>query len=189
MRRTKIVATIGPACSTPESLLLLVEAGMDAARLNFSHGEHAEHVARAKLVRGVPLPIPSLTEKDLADLKLALELEVDFVALSFVRAADDVHELRKIIDEAGSSAGIIAKIEMPEAIDALDEILDATDAVMVARGDLGVEAGPAAVPLLQKRIIKESLELGKPVITATQMPEARIPAPQPSRARAAHVRD
>ncbi|MDX6515526.1 MAG: pyruvate kinase [Gaiellaceae bacterium] len=293
MRRTKIVATIGPACSTMESLLALVEAGMDAARLNFSHGDHAEHVARAELVRevqakvgrplaliadlqgpkirvgeldaprvlvngdeivivpeeqarngelpvapaiisellrpgndvliddgrvrlrvqhvegaratctviaggtvssnkgvnlpGVPLPIPSLTKKDLADLKLALELEVDFVALSFVRAANDVLELRKIIDEAGSSAGIIAKIEMPEAIDALAEVLDATDAVMVARGDLGVEAGPAAVPLLQKRIIKESLERGKPVITATQMLESMISSPEPTRAEASDV--
>ena len=102
---------------------------------------------------GVPLPIPSLTPKDLADLEFALELGVDYVALSFVRSADDVRDLRQLIEEAGSHAHVIAKIEKAEAVDALDEILAATDAIMVARGDLGVEIGPASVPLLQKRII------------------------------------
>ena len=102
---------------------------------------------------GVPLPIPSLTPKDIADLEFALALGVDFVALSFVRSAADVRDLRELIEQAGSHAHVIAKIEKAEAVDALDDILAETDAVMVARGDLGVEIGPALVPLLQKRII------------------------------------
>jgi pyruvate kinase len=292
-RRTKIVATIGPATSTPEMVTALANAGMDAARLNLSHGTHADHATRARLVRdvqrelgrplaliadlqgpkirlgtlieprmlehgvevvlrpeenthdgelplspaialdvlqpghdvliddghvrlrvehvrpgeatctvvvggivssnkgvnlpGVPLPIPSLTRKDLDDLDFALELGVDFVALSFVRAAADVRDLKARVRESGSGARVIAKIEKAEAIAALDEILDESDAVMVARGDLGVEIGPAEVPLLQKRIIRDALERGKPVITATQMLESMITQPEPTRAEASDV--
>src|SRR5204862_2613481 len=102
---------------------------------------------------GVPLPIPSLTPKDIDDLAFALELEVDFVALSFVRSAEDVRALRGRIEEAGSTAHVIAKIKKVEAVEALDAIILESDAVMVARGDLGVEIGPAQVPLLQKQII------------------------------------
>src|SRR5262245_11530155 len=258
-RRTKIVATIGPASADREVLRALVDAGMNGARLNFSHGTREEHARRPALIRdvqeeigrplsiiadlqgpklrigeleqpvvlekggdvtlvgaqyprdgsipvspavigdvlrpghdvliddgllrlrveevvrgrvrcevlvggsvsahkgvnlpGVPLPIPSLTRKDTDDLEFALSLGVDFVALSFVRSAADVLDLRKLIEDAGSSALVIAKIEKAEAVDALDELLAASDGVMVARGDLGVEIGPAAVPLLQKRII------------------------------------
>src|SRR5262249_49812517 len=136
---------------------------------------------------GVPLPIPSLTNKDLDDLQLALSLGVDYVALSFVRSAADVQGLRKLIEDAGSHAHVIAKIEKAEAVDALDDILGETDVIMVARGDLGVEIGPAAVPLLQKRIIARSLELGKPVITATQMLESMIQHADPTRAEASDV--
>ena len=136
---------------------------------------------------GVALPIPSLTPKDRSDLELALELEVDYVALSFVRKAADVRELRQLIEQAGSHAEVIAKIEKAEAVDVLDEILAETDAIMVARGDLGVEIGPASVPLLQKRIILRSLELGKPVITATQMLESMIEHAEPTRAEASDV--
>ncbi len=292
-RRTKIVATIGPATSTPEALAALVEAGMDGARLNFSHGTHETHVERARLVRevqeavgrplaliadlqgpklrvcdlpepitlvkgeqivvapeeksrpddlpvspavigdvlqpgndvliddglvrlrvervesgravctvivgglvsshkgvnlpGVPLPIPALTRKDLADLDVALELDVDFVALSFVRSASDVRDLRYRIEEAGSTAQVIAKIEKADAVQSLDEILAETNAVMVARGDLGVEIGPTSVPLLQKRIILKALERGKPVITATQMLESMIVHAEPTRAEASDV--
>jgi pyruvate kinase len=292
-RRTKILATIGPASGDRDRLAALVGAGMDAARLNFSHATHDQHRAWADLIRsaaddagrplalvadlqgpklrigdldqpsmlsrgeevviapeetardgdlpvspavigevltpgndvliddglvrlrveevedgrarcavvvggvvgshkgvnlpGVPLPIPSLTPKDVGDLRLALELEVDFVALSFVRKADDVRELCRLIQEAGSHAEVIAKIEKAEAVDALDEILAATDAIMVARGDLGVEIGPASVPLLQKRIILRSLQLGKPVITATQMLESMIEHAEPTRAEASDV--
>ena len=292
-RRTKIVATIGPACASPDVLRSLIDAGMDAARLNLSHGSHEDHAARAQLVRelqeecakplaviadlqgpkirvgtlveplplatgsevtvvyadsaqngelplapavigevlrpghevliddglvrlrvdeveherarcgvvvggtvrsqkgvnlpGVPIPIPSLTRKDLEDLEFALELGVDYVALSFVRAAADLRDLKALLEQEGSDARVIAKIEKSEAIDALDDILAETDAVMVARGDLGVEIGPAIVPLLQKRIISRALERGKPVITATQMLESMVHQPEPTRAEASDV--
>ena len=136
---------------------------------------------------GVSLPIPSLTRKDIDDLQFALELGCDFVALSFVRSASDVQALRTLIEASGSTAHVIAKIERGEAVLALDEILQFADAVMVARGDLGVEIGAAEVPLLQKRIILRSLERGKPVITATQMLESMIHAPEPTRAEASDV--
>src|SRR5919198_998391 len=292
-RRTKIVATIGPASSNPEARAGLAGAGADGARLNLSHGTHDEHRERARLVRateaelgrpialiadlqgpklrigdldgpvaltqgedvvviggetsvdgelpvippvisevlqpghevliddglvrlrvdriergrarcavltggivsshkgvnlpGVPIPIPSLTRKDMDDLELALELGVDFVALSFVRSAADVRDLRALIEQAGSHAHVIAKIEKSEAVDALDDILEVTDSVMVARGDLGVEIGPALVPLLQKRIIIAALEQGKPVITATQMLESMVHQAEPTRAEASDV--
>jgi pyruvate kinase len=135
----------------------------------------------------VPIPIPSLTRKDVADLDWALETGVDFVALSFVRSPADVRDLRALIEQAGSHAHVIAKIEKSEAIDVLDDVLTETDAVMVARGDLGVEIGPALVPLLQKRIIHKALERGKPVITATQMLETMVHSPEPTRAEASDV--
>ena len=292
-RRTKIVATIGPVSEDHDTLRALADAGMDGARLNFSHGSHADMKRRNDLIRevqeeigrplcviadlqgpklrigglaqpvllerghevtlvgaeypddgslpvlpaiigdvlraghhvliddgliklqvedvvhgrvrcavlvggsvsahkgvnlpGVPLPIPSLTRKDIADLEAALSLDVDFVALSFVRSAADVRDLRKLIDDAGSTARVIAKIEKAEAVDKLDDILAEADGVMVARGDLGVEIGPASVPLLQKRIILRSLERGKPVITATQMLESMIHRAEPTRAEASDV--
>lgn len=292
-RRTKIVATIGPASSTREQLMALAHAGMDAARLNFSHGSREEQAERARLVReveeeigrplaliadlqgpklrigrladpvtlargesaiisfgegsrdgelpvlpavlgdvlrpghnvliddghvqlrveeieqgrarcsvlvggivtsnkgvnvpGVPLPIPALTEKDRDDLALALESGVDFVALSFVRSAKDIQDVRALLQKAGSRIHVIAKIEKADAVDALPEILENADAVMVARGDLGVEIGPASVPLLQKRIIHAALDGGKPVITATQMLESMEHRPEPTRAEASDV--
>jgi pyruvate kinase len=263
VRRTKIVATIGPASSDPAVLSALIDAGMDGARLNMSHGTPEEHATLARRVRdahdggrpvaliadlqgpklrvgdlpepvelergqsiviageeaardgdlpispavlgsvlqpgndvliddghvrlrveavergrarcqvvvggpvgshkgvnlpGVPLPIPSLTRKDLDDLELAVELGADFVALSFVRSASDVRALRTLIEASGSHAHVIAKIEKAEAVAALDEILAEAHGVMVARGDLGVEIGAAEVPLLQKRIIAKALE-------------------------------
>ncbi len=293
IRRTKIVATIGPASSTGETIASLIAAGVDGARLNMSHGTHDDHARRAQLVRdaeraagrpialiadlqgpklrigelaapvrlergstiaiagedgaregdlpvspsvlgsllrpgndvliddghvrlrvdlvergraqcevivggevsshkgvnlpGVPLPIPSLTRKDLDDLEFAMEIGVDFVALSFVRSASDVRALRTLIEARGSQAHVIAKIEKAEAIASLDEILAEAHAVMVARGDLGVEIGAADVPLLQKRIISRALERGKPVITATQMLESMIHQPEPTRAEASDV--
>jgi pyruvate kinase len=136
---------------------------------------------------GVSLPIPSLTDKDLDDLAFALELGVDFVALSFVRSPDDVRDLRRRIADAGSSARVIAKIEKAEAVQSLEEIVVEADAVMVARGDLGVEMGPSVVPLLQKRMILTALERGRPVITATQMLESMLHALEPTRAEASDV--
>jgi pyruvate kinase len=138
-------------------------------------------------VPGVPVPIPSLTRKDMDDLEFALELGVDFVALSFVRSDADVRDLKELIEASGSHAHVIAKIEKAEAVDALEAIVREADALMVARGDLGVEIGPATVPLLQKRIITTSLELGKPVITATQMLESMVHHPDPTRAEASDV--
>ena len=290
-RRTKIVATIGPA--SVQRIPELVEAGVDAVRLNFSHGTQAEHAENARLVReaqrsldkqlaliadlqgpklrvtdlpealtvsrgdeivigpdegtpgvdvpvspsvigevlepghevliddghvrlrververpravcavvtggrieahkgvnlpGVSLPIPSLTTKDRGDLAFALGLGVDFVALSFVRSADDVRELTQLIDDADSPALVIAKIEKAEAIEGLGAIIAESGGVMVARGDLGVEIGPARVPLLQKQIILQSLERGRPVITATQMLETMVHEPEPTRAEASDV--
>jgi len=292
-RRTKIVATIGPASAGGEAILRLIEAGMDGARLNFSHGSHSDHGTSARLVReaqaevgrplaliadlqgpklrigelsgpvelevgdsvvvadegsarvddlpvapavlgsvlapeqdvlvddghvrlrvervegnramcrvitggivephkgvnvpGVPLPVPSLTEKDLQDLDFALGLGVDYVAQSFVRSRADVAALRAKLETAGSQAWVIAKIELQEAVAAIDEILDEADAVMIARGDLGVEVGAADVPLLQKRIILAALERGKPAITATQMLESMVHRPEPTRAEASDV--
>jgi len=292
-RRTKIVATLGPSSDSRERLSALVAAGVDAVRLNLSHGAHEDHAKRARVVReveaeagrpvaliadlqgpklrigelaepvvlhtgdnvtvcaedsasdgelpiapavigdvlkpghdvliddglvrlrvgkvsrgraqcevvvggrisshkgvnlpGVPLPIPSITRKDSADLQFALELGVDFVALSFVRSPADVRDLRALIEQAGSHAHVIAKIEKSEAVDVLDDILSESDAVMVARGDLGVEIGPALVPLVQKRIILKALERGKPVITATQMLESMVHQAEPTRAEASDV--
>ena len=292
-RRTKIVATIGPASSTEAVVAALIEAGMDGARLNLSHGTQDDHARTAEVVRstetdagrsialiadlqgpklrvgdipgvveltdgdtvviagedvatgddlpvspsvlgsvlragyevliddghirlrververgrasclvvvggsvgphkgvnlpGVPLPIPSLTRKDLDDLEFALGLGVDFVALSFVRSAADVKALRTLIEARASQARVIAKIEKSEAVAALDEILAEAHGVMVARGDLGVEIGAAEVPLLQKRIILAALERGKPVITATQKLESMIHSREPTRAQASDV--
>jgi pyruvate kinase len=293
-RRTKIVCTLGPATSDRETIFELAAAGMDVARLNFSHGSHAEHLERLAAVReaqarlGRPiavladlcgpklriaelrepvqvaagdelvltdpahardgevgvtfatllaadvapgdevliddgrirtraestdgvrlrcrvesgglvkpskgvnlpstwLPIPALTEKDRADLELALAAGVDYVALSFVRSAADVEELRELIDAAGSPARIVAKIEKAEAVASLDEIVAAADAVMVARGDLGVEIGPSRVPLVQKRIIERARAAGRAVITATQMLESMIHEPEPTRAEVSDV--
>jgi pyruvate kinase len=291
--RTKIVATIGPASSSPEVLAALIDAGVDGARLNLSHGSREEHTLWARRVReaeeangrpialiadlqgpkirvgelaesvrlerggeivlageraaesgdlpiapdvvadvlavgtdvliddgrvrltvvevgngrarcrvaaggvvlshkgvnlpGLSLPIPSMTPKDVSDVEWAVEAGVDYVALSFVRSAEDVRALKATLERAGSSAWVIAKIEKAEAVAALDEILAETDAVMVARGDLGVEIGAAEVPLLQKRIISRALSRGTPVITATQMLESMIHAPEPTRAEASDV--
>ena len=136
---------------------------------------------------GVPVPIPSITRKDVADLEWAVSTGVDFVALSFVRSPADVRDLRALLEQADSHAHVIAKIEKSEAVDVLDDVLAETDAVMVARGDLGVEIGPALVPLVQKRIIHKALERGKPVITATQMLETMVHSPEPTRAEASDV--
>ncbi len=137
---------------------------------------------------GVKISAPALTEKDKTDVAWGLENHVDFVALSFVRRAADVEELRAIINAAGSHAKIIAKLEKPEAVeDELDAIIAASDGVMVARGDLGVEMAPEVVPLLQKKIIMAANKAGKLVITATQMLESMTENPRPTRAETSDV--
>lgn len=137
--------------------------------------------------KGVNLPntrvsLPCLTDKDIYDLNVALEAGVDWVGLSFVRGKQDIKDLRKIINEKKSSAGIIAKIEKPEAVSDIDAILEETDAVMVARGDLGVEVPMESVPLIQKMIISKAISRARPVIVATQMMESMIDSLTPSRA-------
>ncbi|MCW3040499.1 MAG: pyruvate kinase, partial [Solirubrobacterales bacterium] len=131
--------------------------------------------------------LPAITEKDAGDLALAAELEADFVALSFVRSASDMEDLGERLKALGSRARTIAKIEKIEAYEHLDEILEVSDGVMVARGDYGVEAGVARVPLMQKDTINRATQVGKCVITATQMLESMIQAPEPTRAEAADV--
>jgi len=296
MRRTKIVATLGPSSSSPEMIRRMIIAGMDVARLNFSHGSHDAHAqtisalrtisaelqtpvtimqdlqgpkvrvgnlpegemllregqkvaivpeaefrgepatipidypyaaedARAgmrvlmadglfeftvesiegkalygRILRGgvltnrkganfpaLNLSLPSLTEKDLQDLNFALDQGVDVVSLSFVRGAEDVRLLRDRISEKGLRTPIVAKIERPQGVANLDEILSVAEGVMVARGDLGVEMSPEKVPMLQKRIIERCNRRGSPVITATQMLESMIREPWPTRAEASDV--
>lgn len=136
---------------------------------------------------GVVVSAPSLTEKDQHDLQFGLSLGVDFIALSFVRQASDVVHAKRMVAEAGSNTPIIAKLEKPEAINHLAEILEVADGVMVARGDLGVEVPAADVPLIQKRVIAAANRAAIPVITATQMLESMIHSPRPTRAEASDV--
>jgi pyruvate kinase len=136
---------------------------------------------------GVHLPIDSLTEKDISDLKWAVEQKVDYIALSFVRTAEDCSRAQTLIREAGGRAPLVAKIEKAEAIDNLDEIIVTADAVMVARGDLGVETSVELVPVYQKRIIEKAINSGKMVITATQMLQSMVANPRPTRAEASDV--
>jgi pyruvate kinase len=131
--------------------------------------------------------LPALTEKDLADLEVAVDEDADFVALSFVRRASDVQELRSRLRERGSRARVIAKVEKVEAFERLDEIVAAADGVMVARGDYGVEAGVQQVPMMQKHVIRRATEAGKLVITATQMLESMLASAEPTRAEACDV--
>ncbi|WP_298324559.1 pyruvate kinase [Asticcacaulis sp.] len=291
-RRTKLVATLGPASSNADMLAQLFQAGADVFRLNFSHGSHEDHGRNIDLIRDleaktgrpigiladvqgpklrvgrfmggaivltpgqtfrldlnptpgdltranlphpeiigaaqigshlllddgklklrvthvredhletvvvtggrlsdrkgvnvpdVVLPIPALTEKDRADMEFALQRGVEYIGLSFVQRPEDVIEAKGIIN---GRAWVLSKLEKPQALDNLEEILALSDAVMVARGDLGVELPPEEVPLAQKRIIKAARALGKPVIVATQMLESMISAPTPTRAEASDV--
>ena len=142
--------------------------------------------------KGINLPdsevsAPSMTEKDIEDLKFGLENDVDWIALSFARRGEDIRFIKQIIAESGKQAKVIAKIETPEGLKNLDEIIALTDAVMVARGDLGVEVKMEEVPMAQKMIIEKCNKVGKPVIVATQMMESMITAPRPTRAETSDV--
>jgi pyruvate kinase len=296
VRRAKIVCTLGPAVNTPERIRALVDAGMDVARMNLSHGAYADHEKVYKMVReasdasghgvgifadlqgpkirlgrfadgpvllqqgaeftittrdvpgtvhicsttyaglpgdvapgdhvliddgkvrlevtsvdngtevctrvlvpgpvsnnkginlpGVAVSVPALSEKDKEDLRWALHLTVDFIALSFVRSAADVEDVRAIMKEEGVFLPVIAKIEKPQAIANIEDIVDAFDGFMVARGDLGVECPLEDVPFLQKQVIEVARRHAKPVIVATQMLESMISAPRPTRAEASDV--
>ncbi|MFC7733221.1 pyruvate kinase [Actinomadura keratinilytica] len=294
-RRAKIVSTIGPACSSEEQIHALVAAGIDVARLNMSHGEHAVHEQVYHRLRaaaeatgrgvgiladlqgpkirvgrfpdgpvrltlgdeftittedvpgnrqqvsttyqglpgdvapgdtilvddgrvalrvtevdgprvrttvtvggmvsdnkglnlpGVPVSVPALTEKDEADLRWALRLGVDMVALSFVRTPEDAATCYQIMDEEGVRVPLIAKIEKPQAVERLPEIVAAFDGIMVARGDLGVELPLEQVPIVQKRAIELCREKARPVIVATQMLDSMISSPRPTRAETSDV--
>ncbi len=296
-RRTKILATLGPATDAPGVLEAIIAAGVDVVRLNFSHGSAQDHAARVARIRtaaqatgrevgilgdlqgpkirierfaigkvalkagepfalyaradappgdasgvgvsylglvndvvpgdvlllddglvslkveaidgdtihtivlndgflsdrkglnrlGGGLSLDALSDKDREDIRLAAELGVDFLAVSFCRSGADIEEARRLAREAGSDAHLVAKIERAEAIEALGEIIDASDVVMVARGDLGVEIGDAELPGLQKKIIRESLERGRVVITATQMLQSMVESPIPTRAEVLDV--
>ncbi len=291
-RKVKVLATLGPSSGSPEMIEKMYRAGVDAFRMNMSHGEHAAHAANVKSIRAlekkigrpitiladlqgpklrigtfakppvmlkegarftldmikkkgdatrvslphkeilgtlqtghtlllddgkirlevtkadgksvetkvivggeisdrkgvnvpeVVLPVSSLTDKDRKDLTFALEQDVDWIALSFVQRPEDVAEARRLI---GGKAALLAKIEKPAAIDRLDEILELSDAVMVARGDLGVELLPEQVPPLQKKIVAAARKLGRPVVVATQMLESMIKSPTPTRAEVSDV--
>jgi pyruvate kinase len=294
-RRAKIVCTLGPATSSLEQITALVESGMDVARLNFSHGEHAHHATAYQRVRqasdstghavavladlqgpkirlgtftdgpvewptgtqvcitvedvpgtaervsttykdlandvrvgdrllvddgklaltvvrvegpdviclvveggpvsnnkglslpGVAVSVPALSDKDEEDLRFALHLGVDFIALSFVRSANDAELVRDIMRQEDIYVPVIAKLEKPEAVENLEAIVEAFDAIMVARGDLGVELALEQVPLVQKRAIQAARERNKPVIVATQMLESMITNSRPTRAEASDV--
>ncbi|MEZ5092407.1 pyruvate kinase [Nocardioides sp.] len=295
MRRAKIVCTLGPSVSTPKRIRELVDAGMDVARLNMSHGSYADHERSYAMVReaadaagrgvgifadlqgpkirlerfadgpvllekgqewtittrdvpgdatacgttydglpgdvevgdpiliddgkvrlevtgvddtdvrtkvlvagrvsdnkginlpGVAVSVPALSDKDEADLRWALQVGVDFIALSFVRSGSDAQDVRRIMTEEGVTVPVIAKIEKPQALAAIDAIVDAFDGIMVARGDLGVECPLEDVPVHQKRLIDKARRSAKPVIVATQMLESMIGAPAPTRAEASDV--
>ncbi|MGF1523295.1 MAG: pyruvate kinase [Leptolyngbyaceae cyanobacterium] len=295
-RRTKIVATMGPASSSPERLKHLLKAGMNVARLNFSHGTYEDHAQRIRQLRstaetmGLPLTLlqdlqgpkirvgelpkdgielqpesaltlvplaeakqqpgtvgidypyvaeeaepgtqvllddgllelrvdriegqavhcrvvtggilkshkgvnfptlnlrlPSMTEKDKQDLAFGVEQGVDIISLSFVRRAEDVQELKTLLAAKGANIPVLAKLEKPQAIANLESIVDECDAIMVARGDLGVEMSPEKVPLIQKKIIRMCNQKGIPVITATQMLDSMIHNPRPTRAEVSDV--
>lgn len=139
-------------------------------------------------VPNVPIKLPAITEKDISDIKFGIENDVDFIAASFIRKADDVMQIRKVLeDNGGEQIEIISKIENQEGIDNIDEIIEASDGIMVARGDLGVEIEPEEIPLLQKMIIRKCNIAGKPVITATQMLDSMIRNPRPTRAEVTDV--
>ncbi len=176
---------------------ILVDDGKLEFEVTGTNGEDAVHtrvVAGGPLSnkKGVNLPntkvtLPSMTEKDLKDARFALDQQVDWIALSFVRRKKDIMDLREIVDKHPHNAHIIAKIEKPEALEELDEIISASDGIMVARGDLGVEVEFHKVPLIQKSIIKKCREKSRPVIVATQMMESMIQNPTPTRAEANDV--
>ncbi|WP_420316008.1 pyruvate kinase [Ekhidna sp.] len=171
-------------------MILIDDGNIELKTVSVSGSEVVTKVIHGGLLKsrkGINLPdtkvsAPSLTEKDLEDLKFGLSQDLDWVALSFVRKADDIRELKKIISDSGRATKVVAKIEKPEALENIDEIIEETDAVMVARGDLGVEIPMHDVPIWQKKIVKKCNELAKPVIIATQMMESMIENPRPTRA-------
>lgn len=212
--RAQIVATIGPASNSPEMLKSLIGAGMDIARINFAwfpddnetRIEDIRNVSR-ECGRAIPiiadLPGPrvqqehghtydasaefSLTEKDKETLALCAHKQIEYVALSFVGNAEDIARYRDVIKSYGGTQKVIAKIERKAAVEALDEIIAASDAIMIARGDLGQEVPLEEIPFIQQSIIEKAGEAGKPVIVATQMLLSMVEHPEPTRAEVTDV--
>ncbi len=209
MPNIQVIATIGPSCAAKEVLEQMVEAGMSVARLNFSWGTHEEHTEFVEKLRavaaekGITIPVIQdlsgprvqgddghtldagasvITEKDIADLEFTRIVKPEYVAMSFVRAASDIVELRDLLTERGITAKIIAKIERKEALDALEEIIKEADGIMVARGDLGDAIAFETVPFEKKRILERCMEAGKPSIVATEMLTSMTDDRDPSRA-------
>ncbi len=175
---------------------ILLSDGLIELRVEAIHGDDVECAIlnggtlgehKGINLPGIPVKVPSLTEKDKIDLEFALQHNVDAIALSFVRTAEDVRLVNEIIAASGTGAWLIAKLEKPQAIDNLDSILEVADGIMVARGDLGVEVPPERVPAIQKHMIRRAAAYRKPVITATQMLESMIENPRPTRAEASDV--
>ena len=209
MNKTQIVATIGPACSDVQTIAAMLNAGMSIARLNFSWGTHDDHrsfIADIRLAAsqaGVVIPIiqdlsgprvqtgadhtvdteiPVITDKDVADIQAMADLHIDYVALSFVKDAKDIAQLRTHLAAVGSHAKVIAKIERPEAIKHIDSIIAASDGIMVARGDLGEAIPFATLPFVKKDILKRCIAAGTPAVVATEMLTSMIASDRPSRA-------
>ncbi len=213
--RAQIIATIGPASKNPAILRKMMRRQMDAARLNFSHGTYEEHEklihairsAAKSLKRKIPI-IQDLsgprvqgktghhiakkiknviTPKDMRDLQFGLSHDVTYVAMSYVGSADDVRGLRNLMFHLGSVKPIIAKIERKIAVENIDSIIKAADAIMIARGDLANEIPLGEIPFIEKNIISKCKKAGKPVITATQMMASMVNNPAPTRAEATDV--
>ncbi len=214
--KTKVIATIGPSCQNKDVLVELIKHNLGMARLNFSWDNHEghriiiEHIREASKEVGKNIEIIQdlsgprvqeesghhfggeedtkvITEKDIADLYFGIEQNVDYVALSFVGKASDIIELRNLIKEKGGNQKIIAKIERKVAYENLDEILEVTDGIMVARGDLGNEYPLEEIPFIQHQIIEKSNKKGKFVIVATQMMLSMVNSPTPTRAEVSDV--
>jgi pyruvate kinase len=213
--RAQIVATLGPSSREEGIIEQMMIHQMDVVRLNFSWGTHDDHARYIKIVRelaqkyGKKVPIiqdlsgpriqgekghyidVSMTElitpKDLDDLKFGLANDVDYIAMSYVGSAEDVMELKRHIRESGKRTPVISKIERQKAIDNIDEIIDASDAIMIARGDMGNEVLLEKIPLVEKTIIEKCKKAGKPVITATQMFLSMVENLEPSRAEVTDV--
>jgi len=178
----------GDSLLVDDGNLVLEVIGVDATEVTCRvvvGGPVSDH--KGLSLPGVDLAVPTLSDKDMADLRFALKLSVDLVGLSFVRHPDDVETVRQVLRESGSFAGVIAKIEKPQAVADLPKIVAAFDGVMLARGDLGVEIPLEQVPLVQKRVIRLAREAGKPVIVATQMLESMITNSRPTRAEVSDV--
>ena len=203
-RHVKIVCTLGPASSSPEVIEMMLQGGMDIARLNLAHGsleEHSQLISRVRLISqklklptGILLDLPGLKKRD-GDVKAVfgehLEFadshQVDFIALSFISSAQQVREVKALLKKMNVDIPVIVKIEQVQALEQSDALLGADDGIMVARGDLALDISIEKVPLAQKQLIKEANRRGKSVITATQMLESMVRSATPTRAEATDV--